>query len=236
MNPDQNPPTSPYQPQQPSQLPAPLSPNTPTGQTPEPYVSPPSKNETMREILSTIGVLLAALGVAFGLIAWVFQSYEVEGPSMETTLMNQDRLIVWKVPRTIARITNQSYIPNRGDVVIFIENGLSQFGQSDSKQLIKRVIALPGERVVVANSVITVYNADNPDGFVPDDTMSYGKVINQGAETHNIDITLAKEQVFVCGDNRPDSLDSRTFGPIEADQIVGKLSLRLLPVSEIEKF
>lgn len=215
-----------------NELPPPLIEDRPTG----PYVSPPSKHETAREIFSTIGVLVAALCVAFALIAWVFQSYEVEGPSMETTLMNQDRLIVWKVPRTIARITNQPYIPNRGDIIIFIESGLSQFGNEDSKQLIKRVIALPGERVILENGVLTVFNAQHPEGFVPDDTLSYGTVIDESEDTRNIDVTLAKNQVFVCGDNRPNSLDSRTFGPIDADQIVGKLSIRLLPVSKIQKF
>ncbi len=205
-------------------------------QSPEPYSSPPSRHETWREIISTIGVLVAALLVAFGLIAWVFQSYEVEGPSMQTTLMNHDRLIVWKVPRTIARITHHSYVPNRGDIIIFIESGLSQFGQDNDKQLIKRVIGLPGERIVLENGNLTVYNAEHPDGFSPDKTMSYGSVINEATDTHNIDITLAEDQLFVCGDNRPDSLDSRTFGPIETHQIVGKLSLRLLPIGQIQKF
>jgi len=213
-----------------------LPPPPPIGQYPEPYISRPTRHETVREIISTIGVLLAALGVAFALIAWVFQSYEVEGPSMQTTLMNHDRLIVWKVPRTIARITHGTWVPNRGDVIIFVESGLAQFGQDNDKQLIKRVIGLPGERVVLADGVLTVYNSKHPDGFQPDKTMSYGSVIDESQDTHNLDITLAKDQLFVCGDNRPDSLDSRTFGPIEAHQIVGKLSLRLLPVKEIQKF
>lgn len=235
MIPDQNLPNSP----RPARAYNDVSPGSalqaPSADT-DPHVSPPSRRETVREIISTIGVLFAALGVAFALIAWVFQSYQVEGPSMETTLMDQDRLIVWKVPRTIARITNNPYIPNRGDIIIFVESGLSQFGQSDSKQLIKRVIALPGERVVLQNGVLTVYNQQYPNGFEPDKTSSYGSVINEAGDTRNIDITLAKNQLFVCGDNRPDSLDSRTFGPIEADQIVGKLSIRLLPLSEIRKF
>lgn len=201
----------------------------------EPHVSAPSKHETSREIISTIGVLLAALCVAFGLISWVFQSYQVEGPSMMQTLQNNDRLIVWKVPRTIARVTHLSYIPNRGDIIIFIESGLSQFGQDNDKQLIKRVIGLPGERIVVENGNLTVYNKDHPEGFQPDKTGNY-KIVTEPADVHNIDITLAKDQLFVCGDNRPDSLDSRTFGPIEAHQIVGKLSLRLLPVSQMQKF
>jgi signal peptidase I len=199
-------------------------------------VSPPSKKETVREIISTIGVLLAALLVAFGLIAWVFQSYEVDGPSMEATLNNKDRLIVWKVPRTIARVTGNPYIPKRGEIVIFVESGLSEFGSSSSKQLIKRVVGLPGDRVVVRDGVITVYNDDNPDGFNPDKTFAHNNIIQERGDARDIDVTLEEDQVFVCGDNRPNSLDSRTFGPIDADQIVGKLSLRLLPVSQIDKF
>ncbi len=201
-----------------------------------PYVSPPSRSETLREIFSTIGVLVAALLVAFGLIAWIFQSYEVDGPSMEQTLQNRDRLIVWKVPRTVAKLSGNAYIPNRGDIIIFNEGGLSNFGGSETKQLIKRVIALPGERITVDDGIITVFNEENPEGFNPDTSMSYGKRINQDPSSGNIDVRLGENQVFVCGDNRPNSLDSRTFGPIEAEQIVGKLSLRLLPVSKFEKF
>ena len=233
MNPNQDPMTSPLPANSQSELPTPSYRNSRPG---GPYVSPPSKHETVREIISTIGVLVAALLVAFALIAWVFQSYEVDGPSMETTLMDNDRLIVWKVPRTIARITHHQYVPGRGDIIIFVESGLSQFGQQDDKQLIKRVIGLPGERVVVANGTVTVYNAAHPQGFQPDKTMSYGSVVNEGDDTHNLDITLAKNQLFVCGDNRPDSLDSRTFGPIETHQIVGKLALRLLPLKDLQKF
>jgi signal peptidase I len=201
-----------------------------------PRVSAPSKRETIREITSTVGVLVAALLVAFGLIAWVFQSYEVDGPSMETTLQNRDRLIVWKVPRTIARVSGKPYIPNRADIIIFIESGLANFGSSENKQLIKRVVGLPGERVVVRNGVITVYNQEHPGGINPDKNLAHGTVIPDPTPDHDADYTLADNQIFVCGDNRPNSLDSRTFGPIEANQIVGKLSLRLLPVSQIEKF
>ncbi len=208
----------------------------PGGGDRKPYVSAPTRSETLREIISTIGVLIAALLVAFALIAWVFQSYEVDGPSMESTLNNRDRLIVWKVPRTIAKITGHPYIPHRGDIIIFTEGGLSQFGSAESKQLIKRVIGRPGERVVVKNGTVTVYNKDRPEGFNPDRTMSYGRTINPDNGDSDIDVTLSSNQLFVSGDNRPNSLDSRTFGPIHADQVVGKLALRLLPVGQLQKF
>ncbi len=66
--------------------------------------------------------------------------------------------------------------------------------------------------------------------------MSYGKTINADTTTSDIDVTLDDDQLFVSGDNRPNSLDSHTFGPIDADQIVGKLAVRLLPVSQLQRF
>ncbi len=207
-----------------------------TGQPSGPTVSPPSKKETTREIFSTIGVLIAALLVAFALIAWVFQSYEVDGPSMQSTLQNNDRLIVWKVPRTIARITGHDYIPKRGDVIIFVESGLMEYGSSDTKQLIKRVVGLPGDRVVIKSGIITIFNKQHPNGFNPDESIPFGQIIPEITDVRDADITLSASQIYVCGDNRPNSLDSRTFGPIEAHQIVGKLSIRLLPLNQIEKF
>ena len=187
-----------------------------------------------RELLSTVGILATALVIALLMIAFVFRSYQVDGPSMESTLQNSDKLIIWKVPRTWARLTHHVYIPNRGDVIVFSESGLSQFGQSDTKQLIKRVIGLPGDRVVVANGVYAIYNKTNPKGFDPDKTLPYGK--NIPTTSGDIDITLAANQLFVSGDNRPDSLDSRAFGPINANQVIGKLVLRVFPLSKAKNF
>jgi signal peptidase I len=194
----------------------------------------PHKDGLLREMLSTVGVLLIAFVVALGLISFVFQSYQVDGPSMESTLHNQDRLIVWKLPRTWARVTNHAFIPNRGDVIVFVESGLAQFGQDNSKQLIKRVIGLPGDRIIVKDGSLTIYNQAHPEGFQPDKTLPYGAVIP--FTSGNIDVTLGNNQLFVCGDNRPDSLDSRTFGYINADQVVGKLVVRVFPLNNIKKF
>lgn len=199
-----------------------------------PSFSPQGKHQGLRDIASITLVLVSALVLAFGLISFVFQSYQVDGPSMQTTLQNNDHLIVWKVPRTWARITRHAYIPKRGDVVVFNEPGLADFGQDQSKQLIKRVIALPGERVVVKNGILTVYNTAHPGGFQPDQTLPYGKVI---ANTPgNLDLTLGAQQIFVCGDNRDNSLDSRVFGPVNVQNIVGKLILRVLPIGNAQKF
>ncbi len=191
--------------------------------------------EGMKSVLSTLAILIIAPIIALTLTAFVFQSYEVDGPSMETTLQNRDRLIVLKTARTWARITGHTYIPQRGDIVIFNKNDLGNFGGSSAeKQLIKRVIGLPGERVVVKDGTITVFNKTHPQGFLPDKTLPYGGVIH--VTPGNVDLVIGANEVFVCGDNRPNSLDSRSFGTIPASSIVGKLALRVYPFGKMERF
>ena len=204
--------------------------NTQSTEPSAPYVMPQVPSDPSNKSKKR-GFLREFLSIAF-----VFQSYAVDGPSMEITLNDKDRLLVWKVPRTWARVTNNQYVPNRGDVVIFEQIGLSEYGQDDNRQLIKRVIGLPGERVVVKDGTVTVYNDEHPEGFQPDKTLPYSKLTTIPYTSGNIDRTLADNEIFVCGDNRPDSLDSRTFGPITTDQIVGKLLARILPLGDAQLF
>lgn len=214
------------------------TPQQPTQPSPPPQHHPTpvnsNRHQGLKDALSIAGVLLSALVLAFGLISFVFQSYQVDGPSMQTTLENNDHLVVWKVPRTWARITGHPYVPDRGDVIVFNEPGLADYGQNSGKQLIKRVIGMPGDHVVVKNGALTIYNKAHPKGFQPDKTLPYGKVIP--TTSGNVDVTLSKNQIFVCGDNRPDSLDSRVFGPVDLNNVVGKLVLRVLPLSETKLF
>ena len=190
-----------------------------------------------KDILSTLLILVVAFLFALFIINFVFRSYQVDGPSMQNTLQNNDKLIVWKLPRTWADITGHPYIPKRGDIIVFKESGLAQFGQNNTKDLIKRVIGLPGDTLVLKNGKYMIYNKKHPKGFDPDITLPYGnggKTIpyTSGNET----IKLGPNQIFVSGDNRPDSLDSRYFGPINANQIIGKLVLRFYPFNKAEIF
>ncbi len=220
--------------------------DTPTRQTqplqsaglpPVPAADAPKRGENWRSVVATIFILLLAPLIAVLLTAFVFQSYQVDGPSMETTLNNNDRLVVWKMSRTWARITGHDYIPSRGDIIIFNEANLGALGQGDSKQLIKRVIALPGERVTIKDGTYVVFNKAHPSGFQPDSTLPYGKVITTTEpETNQTSWIVGAHEVFVSGDNRPDSLDSRTFGPVAAHDIVGKLAVRVLPLSSARRF
>lgn len=199
---------------------------------PEPEVnSSGSAPNRLQGIGSTIGLFVSAFLLAVLLNTFVIQSYQVDGVSMEPTLQNSDRLIVDKIPRTIARIDGHQYVPNRGDIIIFNQDGLPGF--VGPKQLIKRVVGLPGDRVVVSGGKVMVYNSAHPNGFDPDELGGYKT--NQPT-THEFDGTLQANQLFVCGDNRPDSEDSRYFGPITTDQIVAKLVLRILPLSKSQSF
>jgi signal peptidase I len=191
--------------------------------------------EGLKSALSTLLILIAAPLVAYLIVTFVFQSYEVDGPSMETTLHNHDRLIVLKAPRTLARIEGKSYIPARGSIIVFKQKlGLTVNG-TDERQLIKRVIGLPGDRVVVKDDVITIYNKEHPDGYNPDANQSWSDVVTKTGGGP-IDRVIGDDEVFVCGDNRANSLDSRVFGPIKVDTIVGKLSLRILPANTAKHF
>lgn len=193
----------------------------------------PHKREGFFHIVSNalLFILLPAL-IAIFLTAFVIQSYQVEGQSMETTLDNHDRLIVDKLPRTWARLTHHQYVPSRGDIVIFNQTGLSD--SVFEKQLIKRVIGLPGERVVISKGAVMVYNSAHPQGFDPDKTVGYR--LSQPFTGSDVDVTLQPDEIFVLGDNRPNSEDSRYFGPVNTDAIVGKLVLRIYPLNKAESF
>ena len=186
------------------------------------------KNDWVAVALFVAGVVALYFFMSF----FIIRSYVVEGQSMATTLQNGDRLLINKVPRTLARITGNNYIPRRGDIVIFNQSGLFA-GSTSQKQLIKRVIGLPGERVVVKNGTLSIYSKDYPSGFEPDKTGLYSITDTTPGD---VDITLNAGEIFVCGDNRNNSEDSRYFGPLSAEQIVGKLTLRFLPLNKAQRF
>jgi signal peptidase I len=163
--------------------------------------------------------------------AFIFRSFNVSGSSMAPTLHTNDRLIVDRLPVTWAQLQGKTYTPERGQVIVF-EN--PQFSaRYDDRYLVKRVIGLPGERVVLQNGVFTVYNEEHPEGFNPDDTFSDKPATPISGEKN---IVVPANELFVSGDNRvgSNSFDSRSgLGTVPLYDVVGPVSVRIFPFNQI---
>lgn len=160
-----------------------------------------------------IKVALIALAIILPVRYFLVKPFYVNGASMEPNYFDREYLIIDEISYRFAD-------PARGEVVVF------HYPQDESQYFIKRVIGLPGERVVVADGKITIYNAAQAQGLVLDEPYLLPDVLTAGA----VDITLGADEFFVFGDNRNASLDSRRFGPVNRREIVGRTWIRGWPL------
>ncbi len=185
----------------------------------------------------TVGIITFVILVLIGTLfinAFVFRSFNVEGPSMESTLYTGDRLIVNRLPVTFKQLQNESYIPERGQVIVF-KNPHFVPGLGE-EYIVKRVIAFEGERVVLKNGFFTVYNDEHITGFNPDDD-------NNGEPSEftagEVDEIVPEDTLFVAGDHREEgySSDSRNgLGMIPLYDVVGPVSIRIFPFDKVRLF
>lgn len=182
------------------------------------------------------GILLFVTAVFVGAMlinAFIFRSFNVDGPSMQDTLFTGDRLIVNRLPMTWAKIRGVDYVPERGTIIVF-KNPSWQPGQAN-EYIVKRVIAFPGERVVVQDGTMTVYNTEHPEGIDVDKEHPGALLPTDG----DVDMTVPEGQIFVAGDHRQEgySLDSRNgLGTIPYNDIVGPVAIRIFPFTKIRLF
>ena len=126
----------------------------------------------------------------------------------------------------IDELTYRFRLPTRGEVIVF------RYPGNPKEYFLKRIVGLPEERIKVAEGKVTVYNAEYPEGIAVDE-----KYLDKGLETvGEKNITLGKDEYFVLGDNRPNSYDSRRFGPIDRTAIVGRAWFRGWPFSRMQTF
>lgn len=173
--------------------------------------APPSKSP-MRQALEWGAVIVGALIAALIIKTFLFQAFFIPSGSMEETLQVGDRVLVNKLSYQFGDI-------ERGDIVVFHKP--ESAGESEVDDFIKRVIGLAGETLRSIDGVVYI------DGRPLEEPYLEPGVITSSLN----EITIPEGFVFVMGDNRGSSHDSRFFGPIEADSIVGEAFVRLWPLS-----
>ena len=204
------------------------------------------RHPLLKDVFSLIiFVFFVILGTYF-LNTYIMRSYNVVGASMENTLHGKDRLIVNRTAVSLSHFFGKPYVPERGQIIVFLNGDASgplTCGVEASirdQYIIKRVIAFPGERVVVKDGKLTVYNKEYPEGFNPDE--STRKSDQDGPKKYTageVDMTVPEDEIFVAGDNREGthSYDSRYgLGTIPYCRIIGPVLLRLYPFNKIHLF
>ncbi len=201
-------------------------------------------------------IILIILGTVF-LNSFIYRSYNVVGGSMEQTLHQDDRVIVNRAAVSWAHFLGQEYVPERGQVIVFMNEDEEKVAEYKSQgvenpmtctlpsnvndqYIIKRVIAFPGERVTVKDGVMKVYNDEHPDGFVYDEGWRHSET--DGPKEHTsgeVDMTVPDGELFVSGDNREgsNSWDSRNgLGTIPYCRVIGPVMFRLFPFDKMRGF
>ena len=161
-------------------------------------------------------VVIASL-IVIPIRYFLFQPFFVKGQSMDPNFENGDYLIV-------DEITYRFRAPQRGEVIVF------KFPQNPSQRFIKRIIGLPGETVEIENGDIIIYK-DGKAQILDESSYLFPHSETEG----QIKINLKENEYFVLGDNRDFSYDSRRFGPLPKDKIIGKVFLRVLPFAALAK-
>ena len=181
-------------------------------------------------------ILCVLIGTLF-INTFIFRSFSVVGPSMESTLYTGDRLIVNRLVVTLSQLKDGKYTPERGQIIVF-KNPKYTTGNGD-EYIVKRVIAFAGERVVVTDGHYLVYNGENPNGFNPDDKNNG----EPGSPTSgSADVVVPSGELFVSGDHRQGSYsyDSRNglsgLGTIPLYDVVGPVGIRIFPFDKIRTF
>ncbi|MSU73908.1 signal peptidase I [Candidatus Kaiserbacteria bacterium] len=175
------------------------------------------KKDSQRSLLV---YTVVALGLALFIRFFIAAPYVVSGASMEPNFHDWQYLIVDRVSYDLGA-------PARGDIIVF------DLPQNESRDLIKRIIGLPGETVVLSGQNVTIINDKNPQGFTLEEPYLDPANLTGGNE---LTMKLGTDEFFVLGDNRRVSADSRVWGSLPRKDIVGRVFLRLYPLSQLGVF
>ncbi len=190
-------------------------------------------------LFEIIKVFLLAVVIILPVRIFLFQPFFVKGASMEPNFFEGDYLIVneWGYKTTsinpLGFETGLSVSPfkelERSTVVVVRS---PESSRSNATYFIKRVIGLPGETVKIDNGRVRIINKKYPEGFLLDEST----YLNPAVKTNGTGMTLKDDEYFVMGDNRGNSSDSRSWGALKKDHVIGKVAVRILPVQRFHFF
>ncbi len=165
------------------------------------------------DFLETIVVALSIFVIVY---LFLFQPHEIKGISMEPNFHDGEYILTDKISYRFQK-------PARGQVIIFKSPG------NPDIDYVKRIIGLPGDTVKVEEGYVYVNGQQLPETYLQDKTT----ILGNGFLSEGQEITVPENHLFVFGDNRPHSSDSREFGPIDEKSIIGKAYLRYWPFTRL---
>lgn len=172
-------------------------------------------------VFELLKIVLISLVIIFPIRYFLIQPFYVKGASMEPNFHDHEYLIIDEISYRLNE-------PKRGDIVVF------RYPRNPQEYFIKRLIGLPGEEVQVKDGEVTIFNSENPDGLTLDETY-----LAEGVKTYGLSeekVALSENEFFVLGDNRNSSKDSRSFGAVNRNFIIGKVFFRGWPFDKIKVF
>ncbi len=177
------------------------------------------RHKLPHEIFDFAELLLVVLGILLLATTFLFRQTVVDGGSMEPTLQSGERLL----------ISDFFYTPKAGDIIVFqVEEELAAKAHelSANQPLVKRVIATEGQTVRISGGIVYV------DGVALEESYTLTDADHKNYYSNMNEITVSEGHIFVLGDHRSNSVDSRRFGEVDERTVLGKVLLRILPLSE----
>jgi len=187
-------------------------------------------------IIEIVKIFILAFLIIVPIRLFLFQPFFVQGNSMHPTYKNGEYLIINEVgyKRTTIGIGEKEFFTvnyfkelERFDVAVF------RYPKDPDKYFIKRVIGLPEEKVEIQDGKVKIYNSENPNGFMLDEKKYLSEKILTANAVHELPWQLEEDEYFMMGDNRTGSSDSRLWGPLSKDNVIGRAIFRAWPFNRI---
>lgn len=173
----------------------------------------------LKYLLELMHIIVVSLAIVIPIRYFLVQPFYVKGASMEPNFYDHEYLIIDELSYRLRE-------PKRGEIVVF------KYPNDPSQYFIKRIVGLPNETVEIKDGRVRVYPSEGSVGYY----LNESQYLSDASTYADKKFQIGNNEYFVLGDNRPSSLDSRIFGPVEDRMIVGRVWLRGWPVDKFRIF